>query len=141
MPVNTLQCGRWRCSGVRGCGRGWSGWDDMALQRWACGMYLRLARVQAAVSSDADACARLLAAAASCLQRMQGQSCAGLRELEWRVQLYWTEVLFIVKGDYYKALSGRQKVERDFADCGNAELMGHTLVNIGETLQSKGTLT
>jgi tetratricopeptide (TPR) repeat protein len=110
---------------------------DMALQRWACGMYLRLARVQVEVASDADACARLLAAAASCLQRMQGQSCAGLRELEWRVQLYWTEVPYI-KGDYDEALSGLRKVVCDFADCGNAELMGHTLNGIGSALWSKG---
>jgi tetratricopeptide (TPR) repeat protein len=110
---------------------------DMALQRWACGMYLRLANVQVEVASDADACARLLAAAASCLQRMQGQSCAGLRELEWRVQLYWTAVPYM-KGDYDEALSKLQKVERDFADCGNAELMGHMLNNIGSALDSKG---
>jgi tetratricopeptide (TPR) repeat protein len=110
---------------------------DEALQRWACGMYLRLSIVQVAVASDAESCARLLAAAKGSLQRMQGMSCAGVRELDWRLQLYLAAVPNI-KGDYDEALSMLQRVESDFADCENAELMGHTLEYIGTTLGSKG---
>ena len=70
------------------------GGADVQLQRWACGMYLRLARVQDVVTSDAGNCERLLAAAKACLQRLQAQSRAGLRELDWRMQIYRRRRMF-----------------------------------------------
>ena len=80
---------------------------------------------------------RLLAAAKACLQRLQGQSCAGLRELDWRMKIYRARVPQM-KGDHDEALSMLQSVELEFADCANALLMGYTLNDIGNALDSKG---
>jgi tetratricopeptide (TPR) repeat protein len=113
------------------------GGADVQLQRWACGMYLRLAKVQVVVTSDTRNCERLLAGAKACLQRLQGQGCTGLRELDWRMQNYRADVPEM-KGDYDEALSMLQRVESEFADCTNAALMGYTLHNIGNALNSKG---
>ena len=99
------------------------GGADVQLQRWACGMYLRLAKVQVVVTSDTRNCERLLAAAKACLQRLQGQSCAGLRELDWRMQIYRAYVPRM-KGNYDEALSMLQSVESEFADCTIAGLHG-----------------
>ena len=110
---------------------------DMGMQRWACGMYLRLASVQSHVTSDAGNIERLLVAASGCLQRMRSAGCTGLNDVTWRLRLYEGHIPDI-RGDYDVALALLQALEADFADSPRAMLMAATLNNIGCALDSKG---
>jgi tetratricopeptide (TPR) repeat protein len=110
---------------------------DMAMQRWGCGMYLRLASVQYLVTSDAGNIERLLVAASGCLQRMRSAGCTGLIDVTWRLRLYEGYVPEI-RGDYDVKLALLQALEADFADSPRAKMMAATLNNIGTMLDSKG---
>lgn len=83
---------------------------DMAMQRWGCGMYLRLASVQCHVTSDAGNIERLLVAASGCLQRMRSSGCTGLNDVTWRLRLYEGFVP-LIRGDYDVALALLQALE------------------------------
>jgi hypothetical protein len=98
-----------------------AGSGDVGLQRWACGMYLRLARVQLVVTSDAASCERLLCAGRGCLQRLEGQGCDDVQQLEWRMRLYEASALGD-KGDFDAKLSVLQSLEKEFTQI---NVLGH----------------
>jgi len=115
------------------------GGADVVVQRWACGMLLRLARVQAAVTSDAANMDRLLVAASGCLQRLQGVGCEELDNVDWRLQLYKAAVSR-VKADHDAELSMLRALEEAHAATPRVKLMSATLNNIGGALHDKGEL-
>jgi tetratricopeptide (TPR) repeat protein len=110
---------------------------DVLVQRWACSMLLRLARVQEIVTSDAADMDRLLVAASGCLQRLRGVGCTELDNLEWRLQLYKATVSG-VKGDHDSRLAMLRALEEAHAATPRVKLMSALLNNIGSALDAKG---